>query len=173
VIKPKWKLGKFAGQFILAFLQSSQVNGSGSFIWDDPATGRRDIAEYYAWLQGKYTIDKARVLIGGFSGGAGMAIDAAVRGVIPARGFVALCPGGVLPSRADQAVMREAAARGLAGQVVAGEKDDPEEAKAFFALLAEAGLRVGLTVVPGLGHAFPADLAARLEKAIESILDIK
>ena len=170
-IKPKWKLDSRAGDFILAFLQSSQVTGSESFVWDDQPTGRRDVAGYWDWLQANYKIDKKRVLIGGFSGGAGMAIDAAIRGVIPARAFIALCPGGVLPGQSDVPVAKEAAGRNLAGQVIAGEKDDPQEAEALVALLNGAGVKVGLTVIPGLGHAFPADLTARLEKAIGAVLE--
>ena len=171
VMKPRWKLDTLAGSFVLVFLQSSQVTGSESFIWDDLATGRRDVAGCYAWLQKNYRIDTTRVLIGGFSGGGGMAIDAAIRGVIPAKAFIALCPGGVLPGRSDLAALKEAAGRSLVGQVIAGERDDPEEAKAFVALLSEAGVQVGLTVVPGLGHGFPADLPARLDKAVGAVLE--
>ena len=171
VMKPRWKLDRLAESFILVFVQSSQINGSESFIWDDQVTGRRDVAESWARLESEYRIDRKRVLIGGFSGGAGMAIDAALRGVVPARAFIALCPGGVLPGPSDIAVAREAADRGLVGQVIAGERDDPEESKRLVGMLNEAGVRVGLTVVPGLGHAFPADLTSRLETAIAAVLE--
>jgi predicted esterase len=170
VIMPKWKLNSLAGRVILAFLQSSQVSGSESFIWDDLAVGRRDIAAYYTWLQSKYKIDRTKVLIGGFSGGATMAIDAALRRVIPAAGFIALCPGGVLPGRADMEIFKEAAVNNISGQIIAGEKDGPEEAQALTDLFSEAGLKVGLTVVPGLEHTFPADLPARLDSAVDPFL---
>ena len=162
---------RLARKCILAFLQSSQVSGSESFVWDDLAAGRRDVADCHAWMKSKYKIDEAQVVIGGFSGGAAMAMDAALRQVIPAAGFIALCPGGVLPGRADMDVFRQAAGKGLAGQIIAGEKDDPEEAKALVDLFAEAGLRVGLSVVPGLGHTFPADLPARLDQAVALLLE--
>ncbi|MCX6558837.1 MAG: ankyrin repeat domain-containing protein [Candidatus Aminicenantes bacterium] len=170
VIKPKWKLDKLAGRVILAFLQSSQVSGSESFIWDDLPAGRRDIAAFYAWLQNKYRIDRSNILIGGFSGGAAMAIDAALRQAVPARGFIALCPGGVLPGRADMEIFKKAARKNITGQIIAGEKDDPEEAKALTDLFAEGGLRIGLNIVPGLEHTFPADLPARLDSAVDLIL---
>ena len=129
VIKPKWKLDKLAGRFILAFLQSSQVSGSESFIWDDLPAGRRDIAACYAWLQAKYKIDRTRVLIGGFSGGAAMAIDAVLRQVIPAAGFIALCPGGVLPGRADMEIFKEAAGKNIRGSDHRRRKGRPGRGK--------------------------------------------
>jgi dienelactone hydrolase len=157
--------------WLLAALQSSQVAGPDSFIWDDQAVALRDIAERYAALQEQFSVDDKRIVIAGFSLGGETALRAALEGTIPARGFVLLGPGGptIDTPEAWLPLIERGAKRGLRGYVLVGEQDDgvPHDAiRAIVALLNEHGIPCEIEMLPGLRHAYPPDAGLILARAL-------
>lgn len=118
-----WRSPKAAGEYIVAFIQSSQVVAHQGFAWSDYQKGREDIKTIYQDIKSRYPVESRPVVIGGFSQGGMMAIDAAVNNVIPAAGFAVLQPGGDLPADFTLENVREAAERGLRGTIITSKKD--------------------------------------------------
>jgi hypothetical protein len=60
----------------------------------------------------------------------------------------------------------------VSGIVLLGENDDDvgEGARATYEYPCQGGLACRLDIVPGLGHAFPADLADRAVRCVDEIL---
>jgi predicted esterase len=172
MIRDRWVPLTLGGEFLLAFFQSSQFSGTDRYVWsEDGERSRNEIVELYQRLREEYSIDEEKVIVGGFSSGGALAIDAVLTGRIPAQGFVALCPAGVQVNRADAERLAAARSRGVTGTILWGEEDpfSLDEQEKVAGLLREAGVRYELAVIPGLGHALPHDIGQRLDEALRFI----
>jgi predicted esterase len=154
--------------WVLACAQSSQMSASGAFHWNDGARSAADVLNLYRALPGAQTIDPEHILLGGFSTGGGLAIQLAVTGAINTRGFIAVGP--ILP---DAEVLtphlETASARGLRGYMQLGLQMAPEfqePMRQLHALLNAYGIPCQLEESPEVAHAFPADFAHSLDKAL-------
>lgn len=122
-------------------------------------------------LRRAYAFDPERLVLGGASQGARLAVAMAVRGApMRSRGFIALV-GAPPVDRLLTTPIPVAAAADVRGVFITGEVDfaraDVERAHA---VLREAGMAVRLEVVPGLGHAYPTDFGERLTAALDFVL---
>lgn len=159
--------------WLVALPQSSQVFSSrpGSFGWNDRERAVREIREQFASLQRRSRVDASRVVLGGFSVGAQLAVWLAMSGRIPARGVIAVAP--YLPVVDNWLpFLQRAQARGLRVYLVVGADDvgSVDDARALSSLLGQANVAVQLSLRPGLGHEYPADFAAELRRALEFAL---
>jgi predicted esterase len=168
-LKPLWTSPRLRSEFITLYVQSTQVASMKGFHWQDAALTRRDVEAAYKKALAQYPVDAGRVLIGGFSSGGYGAMVTAFADPFPVRGFVALCPA-VPEALADDAI-RAAGARGLRGTLLTTGLDYRVEAqRALAERLAKLGLAVEFHETPNIGHWFPEDFAARLDRAIGLIL---
>lgn len=152
-----WSPAADAG-FVVVAPDSSQRNTPTYHSWPDAAAGMRDIA---AALAGLPADDRRLPLVAaGFSAGGRQAILWALAGD-PGRAahFVAVAPA-IGPDHLDPARVAGAVARGVAGTVVLGERDDDVRDGALAAIdgLRRAGLRCDLDLIPDLDHTFPTNL---------------
>jgi predicted esterase len=139
------------------------------FHWQDLALTRRDLEAAYKRVIGQYPVDASRVVIGGFSSGGFGSMAAALGNFIPVRGFVALCP--VVPDAVRDEDIQAAKLRGLRGTLLTTEQDNRIEAqRAFIERLEKLGLKVEFHLAPNIGHWYPKDFEALLDKAIGLIL---
>jgi predicted esterase len=154
----------------LAFPRSSQQTGMASFGWDDRDLAQRELADVYRRLERTEPFDPACVVAGGVSQGAALAIQLTLAGdVVPARGFIAVVPA--IRTAAFDNLLPDAAARGVRGWIISGERDyGRADAESLHARLNAAGIACGLEVVPGLGHDIPDDFATRLSVAMSFVL---
>jgi dienelactone hydrolase len=154
--------------FLVALPQSSQLVGPDSFQWDDSDQTATDLDWAWGRIRAEHAIDRARVVLGGFSQGAFRAVEHALSGApIPARGVIA-----VVPSIADPTALVEgaetAADRGVRVWLLTGERDPRRGGtEALHAGLRARGVTCDLVVVGGLGHAFPSDFPSRLPSALQ------
>jgi dienelactone hydrolase len=169
MLKPNWVSPRLQGEFIVAFVQSSQVTSMTGFHWQDEDRTRRDLQAAYADIVARYSVDPDRVIVGGFSSGGFASLVTAFHQTLPARGFVALCPE--VPATLTDADITAAVKRGLRGALLTTELDHRVEAQRA---LAERWKKLGLdgefTVTPNIGHWFPKDFGQQLDRAIERIL---
>jgi predicted esterase len=162
--------------WLQASLQSSQVQSSDSFIWDDQDVALPEVAAHYADLTANYHIDANRVIIAGFSIGGETALRASLLGTIPVKGFVLLGPGGPMTDEpaAWLPMLQEARSvgRALRGYVFLGERDNsiPHDAiKQIVASLNDHGVPTELEVIPEIVHEYPQDFAPYIERALAFI----
>lgn len=157
--------------FIVVYPQSSQVychNGHGWLI--DPLVARREIKTCYENITNEYSIDKKRIIIGGFSGGANAAVDIVMANVIPLRGFISLCPGKSVKSFSKD-YTEYATKRGDKGVIIEGENDIEPRVKDMLKEFDKVGFPYKYHVCKGLGHWYPDDLDEIVNEAVEFILE--
>jgi predicted esterase len=169
-----WRPAVDAG-WLLAALQSSQAEMTDMYVWDDQDTALREVAQHDAALREEYAIDPERVVVAGFSMGGETALRAVLGGTLPVRRFVLLGPGGptIGSSETWLPLIEQAAARGVRGYVLLGERDDAvphESIRALVELLNTNGVPCELELIPNLGHEYPNDIAPYLGRALAFIL---
>jgi predicted esterase len=168
-LKPLWTSPRLKSEFIILYIQSTQVASMTGFHWQDAALTRRDVEAAYKKVVADYPIDPGRVVIGGFSSGGYGSMVTAFADPFPVRGFVALCPAAP-ESLSDEDILAPKG-RGLRGTLLTTELDHRVEAqRALAERLTKLGLAVDFHQTPNIGHWFPDDFAARLDKAIGLIL---
>ncbi len=169
--KAQWTSDKLAQEFIVVYLQSSQIVGMGMFGWNDLGLAQQDLGTAYEKVIEQYSVDPDRVIIGGFSQGGMVAIKSTLKNVLPAAGFIAHCPGGGLSEGLTSAEAESAAQRGLRGTILTGKIDHSQaEQKELVDLFKGADLPCRYIVIPDLGHWYPGDFAAHINTALEDIL---
>jgi predicted esterase len=162
---------------LVAVVQSSQRRSSDTFWWGPPPErfdyerSQRDVKAAYDEVTATFPFDVTRVVLGGFSQGAVLAVALALRNQpFPVRGFACVGPGiedlePLLP------LMEPAAARGLRGWILAGEKERGLELiKRLGQELTSRGVPIKLDVVPDIGHEFPEDFGTRLQSGLRFVL---
>jgi predicted esterase/ketosteroid isomerase-like protein len=169
VFKPHWVSPRLHAEFIVAYVQSSQVADMTGFHWQDESRTRRDLEAAYAQVVAKYPVDRDRVIVGGFSSGGFAALVTAFHQALPVRGFVALCPE--VPTSITDADIDGAVKRGLRGSLLTTELDRRLVAqRALVARWRAANLDGEIVVTPNSGHWYPTDFGDQLDRAIGRIL---
>ena len=168
-IKPQWTSPKLTRGYIVVFVQSYFHLSSETYGWKtlDPKA-RNEIAGVFERVSADYAVHRDQVVMGGISAGAMTAVDLTINGIVPARGFIGLCP--VTPQEFDVERVKQAAQRGVSGVFVSGDNDFAlPKAKDMAAVMEEGNLPLEFTVVPGLGHTYPNDLSQRLDEALTTM----
>ncbi len=168
-LKPHWVSPRLQAEFLIAWVQSSQVASMTGFHWQDEARTRRDLQAAYAEVVARYPVDPDQVIVGGFSSGGFASLVTAFHQTLPARGFVALCPE--VPASLTDDDIAAAVRRNLRGALLTTELDHRVAAqRALAERWKKAGLDAEFTVTPNIGHWFPKDFGQQLDRAIERIL---
>ena len=169
VFKPNWVSPRLQAEFIIAWIQSSQVADMTGFHWQDEARTQRDLQAAYSEVVARYAVDPDRVIVGGFSSGGFASLVTAFHQTLPARGFVALCPP--VPETITDADISAAVRRGLRGSLLTTDLNPRVQAQRG---LAERWKKLELdgefTVTPNVGHWYPKDFGQQLDRAIDRIL---
>jgi dienelactone hydrolase len=157
--------------WLLTLPQSSQLGDFDAYVWNDRERAIAEVREHDATIRREYEVDPARVVVGGFSMGGGLAAWLAASGTIDVQGFIAVGP--YLEDAGQLRPLIEARRdRKLRGYIVVGDQDDPcyQISKEITALLRSHEIACELEVHPGLGHAFPPAFESSLAKALDFIL---
>lgn len=160
-VKRDWKRVPVMDQFITVYLQSYRSIDWNTFGWTSgDQRAHREIRAIYDSLSTIYTTDRNGTVLAGMSAGATMALDIVWRGILPAAGIIAFCPG--LPHHIPDTLPFPESARVF---MIGGETDyyRPKQE-----LLQQRFERQGIVhryrVLAGLGHRFP-------EKKYETLLE--
>lgn len=165
--------------WLVGLPQSSQVfgldsEGAVAYVWNDYDWAKREVSAHHAALTRAYPVDPERIVLGGFSRGAEMAIQLALSWAIPARGFIAVCPGGPNTTTPElwEPIVKLAKGRNLRGYVIMGGQDRfVSGTKHLVKLLDEAGIKHEFEVHPDMGHDYPPDFKNRLDQMLPYVLD--
>ena len=164
-----WKSEKLNSEFIMAYVQSSQIVAMNGFNWtEDIEIAKNEISEACKKVLAEYPVDGNEIIIGGFSSGGVAALEISFCNTIPVRGFVSLCPGK--PESFTEEYITEAKNRGIRGTIITTEMDPRLEVqKEMVELLKSTGFEYQFEVTPNIGHWFPDDLNVKIDEAIEHI----
>jgi predicted esterase len=156
--------------WLLALPQSSQLSSPDRYVWDDLQKAVAEIVGHFESLVKRHDVDADRVILGGFSQGAALAIQMALRNDLSVRGFLSVAPGRLAAEQLE-AFAESAAKRGLRGCLIVGGHDPRYEVfKGTHNVLLKHGLPCMLEDHPDIGHEFPPDFAKSLEKALAFLL---
>jgi pimeloyl-ACP methyl ester carboxylesterase len=159
----QWELARQCGWLILS-CQSTQPVFEGAYHWDNPAIGLDDLSYYYERIAQKYSLDSQRMIMAGFSQGSGMSIYTALKGPIPARGFIGI---GTWWADPDELTGERSNVRGY---FITGEKDHTlDRAREIQKVLRNNNVEFAEEIHAELGHEFSRDFGASFDKAIEFI----
>jgi phospholipase/carboxylesterase len=166
--KPRWASERLEKEFIVAYVQSSQVATMTGFHWQDTVVTARELDLAYRQVTEKYPVDESRVLIGGFSSGGFASLVTSIRGDLPVCGFVVLCPEP--PDFLTDEEIQGAKERGVRGTLLTTERDRRiERQRTLMDRMRDAGLQYQYWVTPDIGHWYPDDLGQRIDQAIAHI----
>ena len=166
--RPNWKSGVMESEFIILYVQSSQVVSIDGFSWEEQEITKKEVREAYDIACAEYPVDTTEVLIGGFSsGGFGSLVDTFFE-VLPVKGFIILCPP--MPENITETEAARARDRGVRGTIITTELDRRVPAQRQMAdLFRDTGLQYQFILTPNIGHWYPDDLPERIDQAIAHI----
>jgi len=168
--KPSWTSPRLRGEFITVYVQSSQVASMRGFHWQDVAVTRRDLEAAYKRILEQFPVDTGRAVIGGFSSGGFGSLVAAIKNFLPVRGFVVLCPE--VPTTIGDEDILAAKARRLRGTLLTTEADNRvEQQRTLMGRMEKLGLPADFHLTPDIGHWYPKDFEALLDRALGFILE--
>lgn len=162
IAKPYWESVVDQG-FLLALQQSSQVEFSHGYNWNDVNQGVAEVGTYVEALGQEGLIGKP-VWIGGFSAGCNVALRAMLDDAIDADHFVFMAPW--LPDldewKPELVKLKE---KEMIGHILVGDQDfDCQEgAEMLAAELDELGVEYTFELIEGLSHDYPDDFSGKVQ----------
>lgn len=166
-----WKPDGLTGKdWIVAYVQSSHGECTGGFGWTyDYGKSRSEIKEAYDLICREYSVDRRKVLVGGFSGGSMASLNLMMNDAFPMKGIVALCPNETDDCTEDN--IKKAAERGTAMVLLEGEKSgEVAFHKELMTLAGKHNMRAEYIINKNAGHIVPRDFDMILEKAVEFLM---
>ncbi|MES5846975.1 MULTISPECIES: alpha/beta hydrolase [unclassified Bacillus cereus group] len=167
IIEPYWK-SVLAQNYTLALPQSSKIQFSDGFVWDDLHRGKEELKEHYDKLIENRTVEN--VIIGGFSAGARVALYTILQKDIAVDGFIFMAPW--LPEVEEwNELLGVLQDKHIKGYIVCGDQDEDcfECAQQFVQLLRDKNIEHKYKIIPNLNHDYPIHFEEVLKEAIEYI----
>lgn len=167
IIEPYWK-SVLAQNYTLALPQSSKIQFSDGFLWDDLHRGKEELKEHYDKLIENRTVEN--VIIGGFSAGARVALYTILQKDIAVDGFIFMAPW--LPEVEEwNELLGVLQGKHIKGYIVCGDQDEDcfECTQQFVQLLRDKNIEHKYKIIPNLNHDYPIHFEEVLKEAIEYI----
>lgn len=169
IIEPYWNT-VLTQDYTLALPQSSQIQFSDGFVWDDIHRGKEELKEHYVTFTENHIVEN--VIIGGFSAGARVALYTILQKDIEVDGFIFVAPW--LPEIEEwNELLGVLQDKNIKGYIMCGDQDEDcfECTQHFVQLLRDKNIEYKYKVVPNLNHDYPEDFDELLKEAIEYIDD--
>ncbi|QWI37596.1 alpha/beta hydrolase [Bacillus mycoides] len=167
IIEPYWNSVMEQG-FMLALPQSSQIQFSDGYVWDNIERGRDELKGHYFKIKVNKTF--GNIIIGGFSAGARVALHSMLQGEIEVNGFIFVAPW--LPEMEEwEEMIGILHDKSIKGYIICGDQDEDcfEGTQQFVTLLKDKNIEHKYKVVPNLNHDYPHNFDELLKEAIEYI----
>jgi predicted esterase len=166
--RPNWRSGVMESEFMIAYVQSSQVVSMTGFSWEDQEVTKKELREAYEKVCAGYPVDTSEVIIGGFSSGGYGSLVAVFFEAVPAKGFVILCPP--MPENITETEAAKARDRGVRGTLITTELDRrvPDQRR-MADLFRDTGLQYQFILLPNIGHWYPENIDELIDQAIAHI----
>ncbi|OFD80878.1 MULTISPECIES: alpha/beta hydrolase [Bacillus cereus group] len=167
IIEPYWNSVMKQG-FMLALPQSSQIQFSDGYVWDNIERGREELKGHYNKIKVNKTF--GNIIIGGFSAGARVALQSMLQGEIEVNGFIFVAPW--LPEMEEwEEMIGILHDKSIKGYIICGDQDEDcfECTQQFVKLLKDKNIEHKYKAVPNLNHDYPHNFDELLKEAIEYI----
>ncbi|ATI52395.1 alpha/beta hydrolase [Bacillus cereus group sp. BfR-BA-01445] len=167
IIEPYWK-SVLSQNYTLALPQSSQIQFSDGFVWEDLHRGKEELKEHYDKLIENRTVE--HVIIGGFSAGARVALYTILQKDIAVDGFIFMAPW--LPEIEEwNELLGVLQDKHIKGYIVCGDQDEDcfECTQQLVQLLRDKNIEHKYKVIPNLNHDYPIHFDEVLKEVIEYI----
>ncbi|MGE6348409.1 alpha/beta hydrolase [Bacillus mycoides] len=167
IIEPYWNSVMEQG-FMLTLPQSSQIQFSDGYVWDNIERGREELKGHYNKIKVNKTF--GNIIIGGFSAGARVALHSMLQGEIEVNGFIFVAPW--LPEMEEwEEMIGILHDKSIKGYIICGDQDEDcfEGTQQFVKLLKDKNIEHKYKVVPNLNHDYPHNFDELLKEAIEYI----
>lgn len=166
---PYWQSAKDLGYYGLAFAQSSQIQVSDGYLWDDEEQAVREIQQHWAALA-QQGVEMEGSILCGFSSGGRAAFYAAVTGAVQPKGLILVAPW--LPELEEWTEdLSKLKAAGTRVYICCGDLDEDcfEGSEALFEILDDNGIEVEFKLCPELEHDYPEHFDILLQEAISFV----
>lgn len=166
-----WKSAQESG-WNVGLIRSSQIRFSDAYGWDDIDLGAAELREHLETLRDAAG-EEAFIVLGAFSTGAEVALNAVLHDEFPADGLIFVSPWLDDASEWAEALDR-LEDRKLRSLWIAGAEDEEgrESSRTLTQAMQERGLKARLKVVAELGHDYPADFSLRLAEGLKWITEV-
>ena len=163
--KDLWKSELMHKEFIVAYLQSSQLISMDGYTWDDMDIANSEILDAYKKILNEYLIDTNDVIIGGFSAGGRASLATITKSNIPYSGFTVLSPP--MPEGFSSENVKEFKRKNIRGTIISNSKDPRyKEQRIMSELFKENGMQYQFIETPAIGHWFPENLDELIDQSI-------
>lgn len=165
VFKELWKSDIMNKEYIVAYLQSSQLAGMDSYTWDNMELANTEISNAFNKITNEYLVDSSNIVIGGFSAGGRASIYVASKSEIPIAGFVVLSPP--VPDGFSQDDVLNIKKKNVRGTIISNSKDPRyADQRLMSGLFKENGVQYQFIETPAIGHWFPENLYELIDQSI-------
>jgi predicted esterase len=164
-----WYSEELRKKYIVLYPQSTQIVGMKNYCWNDSELSKKEVYSIYQEILQNYNVDESQIIIGGFSQGAGLAMEMGfMQTNIPIKGFVSLCPP--VTELYSEKEIKKGVNEDVRGVIITGDKDPSYQRQGEMVdLLRDNKLPVDYNVVKDLGHWFPEDLPKYIDNSLEFI----
>ncbi|MTI71481.1 MAG: alpha/beta hydrolase [Firmicutes bacterium] len=165
-----WK--SVTDKFTLALPQSSQIEFSDAYNWEDLCKGTDEVKRHFKNIIKNYNIDLDNIIIGGFSAGCRVALNLLLNDNIKAKGFIFVSPW--LPELNEwKSLIKKLKEKDIKGFIICGDKDEDcyECSKDFVSLLEKENIKHEFKIIKDLDHDYPNDFEDILNGAIKFIIN--
>ncbi len=164
-----WKSEKLKKEFIIAYLQSSQLSSMTGFTWMNLEKTKKEVKKAYESIIEDYKIDNKNVIIGGFSDGGRASLIISMTNTVKSKGFFVLCPPK--PNEFNNDLLDMSKKLKLKGTILTSEMDhNLNSQKEMNESFKNKDFDVKFIVTPNIGHWFPKDFDKKLDEGLENIL---
>ncbi len=159
-----WKSAVSDG-LTLALPQSSQIQFSDAYEWDDLEKGSDELVTHSKQLREQYD----DITVGGFSAGCRVALHAMVEKELPVNGFIFVAPW--LPEVDEWDELLDNLDKDVKGYIICGDQDADcfESANRFGELLVKRNIQHKIKIVSDLDHEYPVNFQEMLKEALDYI----
>ncbi|MGM0446138.1 MAG: alpha/beta hydrolase [Bacillota bacterium] len=153
---------------LLALPQSSMIEFSEAYSWDDIKKGTIEIKDHLDYIISKYQISENDIILGGFSAGARIILEAVGNNHINPRGLILMAPW--IPDMAEKRnIISRLKKNNIKVFLLVGDKDKDcfELSKQFIELLEQGEIPFSSKIINNLNHEYPSDFNEELKNAVE------
>lgn len=169
IIEDYWK-PCLSRDYILALPQSSTIEYSDAYFWNDVIKGSNELKQQYEKALSEVNTDRDNIIIGGFSAGAKVALYSMLNDVIKVKGYIFVGPW--LPEIDEwEHLLDKLSQKGTKGYIICGDKDEDcfDCTGKFVDMLNKRNMPNKYKVIKDLKHDYPNNFDKYLKEAIEFI----